>query len=111
MLETIFKEFAERVSYGIDTGVSIEIKDFFEGNENVKQYILEVADGKKYKISVKLKTYNIQEVKKIFSDFLHFVEYSGASFYVRKTNIECIEYFLLSVDNDDQGLYCHLIFR
>jgi len=111
MLDEIFKQLTKSISHEVDTGISIEIKDFFRGNESVNEYKLEVIEEKKYRISVNLKTHSVQEAKKVFSAFLHFVEYSGASFYIRKINTEYIEYLLLSVSNNNNGFYCQVLFK
>ena len=110
MLETMFEQIVKKIPHGVDVGVSIEIKDFFRGNENVSEYALEVIEGKKYRVFVRLKQYSVQEVKKVFSAFLNFVEYSGASFYIRKIKTECIEYLLFSIDNNNHGFYCQVLF-
>lgn len=110
MLDTIFEQITEKISYGTDIGVSIEIKDFFRGCEDVDDFTLEVLEGKRYKISVKLKTYGIQEVTDVFLNFLHFIEYSAATFYTRKVNIDYIEYLLFSVNDDNHGFYCQVLF-
>lgn len=110
MLEELFKQIMNEIDYKVETGLNIEIKDFFRGTENVSEYKLEILEGKKYRILVKLREYNLQEVKRIFSAFLHFVEYSNMSFYVRREKDEGIEYLVLSARADRVGFYCQLLF-
>ncbi len=110
MLQELIQQIAKQIYLITDTGISIEIKDFFSTNESVIQYELEVEQNV-YKITIKLKEHNSREAKKVFSRFLRFIEYSGGSFYIRKSNTESIEYLLVSVSEDNKGFYCQLTFK
>lgn len=110
MLELMFKQVLEQIICRTDPGISVEIRDFFKGADGIKEYKVEVLENERYRVCVRLNKYSLQDVKKIFSAFLHFIEYSGASFYLRKNNVDSIEYLLLSANEDKTGFYCQILF-
>lgn len=109
MTQEIMIQMKDKMNLITDIGISIEIKDFFRGCENVETF--NIKEDMVYKVSIKLNRFSLFESKKIFSSFLHFIEYSSGSFYLRKIYNEEIIYSLLTFDDDFEGFYCELEFK
>lgn len=110
MFWKIIDEISGQLEISIEPGISIEIKDFYEGNKDVNNFNVEIIEEKKYKITVELKKYSLQVVKKIFSSFLNFIQYSDMSFYLRIDKVEEIQYTLITGKENKKGIYCEIIF-
>jgi hypothetical protein len=110
MLDELMTHIKNEIKYGIDLGMKIDINDFFKGCDDVKDYFIEVIEENTYMITTKLKNYKLQEVKKVFSQFLRCMEYSAGSFYTRQNIGETIEYDLYSIKEDMTGFHCKIKF-
>lgn len=111
MIQELMTQMKDKISFETDPGISIEIRDFFRGCENIETFKISVNENMIYIISIKLKTFSLFESKKVFSAFLRFIEYSGGSFYLRKSNNEVIAYSLLTFKENLKGFYCELEFN
>lgn len=110
MFEQLIEELVNKIEFSIDPGIIMEIKDFYKSDQNVKEFNVEIIDNQKYIVYVRLKNYSLQEVKKMFSAFLNFIQYSNVNFYVRTNNDEKIKYTLISAKENLRGFYCEVIF-
>lgn len=110
MLQNLMTQIKDKVNYGTELGLNFDIQHFFVDCEDVNTADISIIDGKSYKVSVKLKEFNMYEAKKVFTGFLHFIEYPAASFYIRSIREEFIGYTLLSFDQDMIGFYCEIEF-
>lgn len=102
--------FKSKVELTIEQGITIEIKECFRNEDNIESFKVQIIEDKTYLISIGLKEYNKQEIKRIFSEFVNFIQYSYATLYVRNDEHNKIKYSLLSVDKDMVGFYCELNF-
>jgi hypothetical protein len=110
MVQELLSQIKDKISYGIDPGISIEIRDYFRGREDIDAFNVGVIDGKSYIISVSPKNFSLNESNRIFLDLMHFIEYSAGSFFIRNKSGDLIKYSLLSFNKDLKGFYCEVEF-
>lgn len=100
---------AGSINCNLEVGLTSEINDLLERELNVEFHKL-VLEGSMFILTIKLKTFNLVEIKKVFSSLVRFIEYTS-TFYVREEKEESIEYFLLSSTSYQKGFLCHVIFK
>ena len=93
-------------------GLSIEMKDFFLGDDFIESFKIEYShDDRSYIISCVVSDLDSVKIKDIFMRFSIFIQYPKFTFYTRsKTNHE-IEYFLISGSDDATCFCCRVTFR
>ncbi|NDI35367.1 hypothetical protein [Chengkuizengella sediminis] len=102
-------DLAKQMDCSIDTGLTTEIQDYLNRQLNIKESLISLEEN--IIIShIKLKKNCLSEVKKIFFDLLHFIEYSSV-FYVREEKGNLIEYTLLSSTIGNKGFLLRITFN
>jgi len=105
-VENISKQFVRK----IDTGVTIDLKDYFEDDELVKDYELKTTEDNKYIATVKLTEFDRFKVKDIFYPLMRFANYK-TTFYTHEEYEDSITYYLLSMNSEsDLGFYLSITF-
>jgi hypothetical protein len=111
LLYTQIYEFTQQFTYIYEPGVTFDINAFFQDAKDIKEYkIYFDKDLNHYMIEVKLEEFNIIMVRKIFSSFLHFMDYPGANIYAMKSAPNNRHYLLASLNKSGQGFYCEIDF-
>lgn len=111
MQQDLLQNIIKQVELITDQGLSIEIKDFYEGEPNVVNYGFSIEDTC-YVIHIKLKCFDLAVVKKLFLSFAAFMQYSEFTFYTLETadTGDSASYHFLSGREDLKAFYCKLIF-
>ncbi|WCR26059.1 hypothetical protein L3476_22665 [Paenibacillus thiaminolyticus] len=109
MDKTLFYTIARTVECQTNPGIKIEIRDYFKELDIITDFSINTFKNSYY-ITVRIRDCNIGEVKRIFHQFLEFIEYSAGTFYIRNSSIDLIEYNLLTFNPDKQGFHCQIKF-
>lgn len=99
MENDFFRLFNEFDSH-IELGMSVEIQAFFEESEDVKSFDFKADQTEKLLINVKLKNFSKQAAKKIFFEFMCFVEYRGINLYICNETKTLIRYLYLTANQN-----------
>lgn len=81
----------------IELGMSKDIQAFFEGRDDIKNYVLKADKSNKILINIKLNSFSKLSAKKLFSDFICFVGYDGINLYIRDSAERQIKYLYLTI--------------
>ncbi|QKE76074.1 hypothetical protein HPK19_25040 (plasmid) [Arthrobacter citreus] len=96
-------ELSKDVNLEYEQGIAIEIVDFFEDEDKVVDTYTKDYKENIYYVNVKMKNFDFQNARKLFSSLVNFIEYSNATFYVCERNFESVQYTLLSKMNSSKG--------
>ncbi len=94
----------------IDSGISIEIKDFFSSDESIESFKVEVVNDKYYDITVKFKDYSYFKAKDEFQSFVTFMQYSYITAYEKEVMNEETKYYFVTASEDKKGFKCLVSF-
>lgn len=104
------REFSKQFHYRNEMGLNIEIKDFLQDYSGVKKYSFTVDENNRYFVKILLENFTVRSAKSIFTSFLHFIEYSGATLYTRQEVQNGIRYVLISLTEDGAGFFMEIEF-
>ncbi|EMS1063502.1 hypothetical protein WKS79_002034 [Providencia stuartii] len=101
-------------------GLYFEISDYFLSIDNIsdlditkdKIHSLTINEtGNKYVIKVNAKGLSEEDIKIVFLNFVHFIEYSYLTIYSKKELGDEIVYELISCLPSNDGFYCEVHFK
>ncbi|NQX64635.1 hypothetical protein HQN90_00705 [Paenibacillus alba] len=102
---------AQGLNCDYEIGIWSEANSFFKNREEIDVYETHYEKNKQlYDIAVKLKKYNLYEVKEVFASFVRFIEYAYFTFYIRTDFEHQIEYVLLSAMKSGKGILIKIKF-
>lgn len=104
------QRFASQFIYKNEEGINAEIAEFLQNQANVTKYNSIIDEDKHYHIKVRLDNFSAKSVKDLFTRFMHFLEYSGGTFYAKKNYQDQIQYLLISVMENGIGFYIEIEF-
>ncbi len=110
MNNSILDNIISSLKCSTDPGISIELKDCLESDDNIAEYRIEITEDQYYRVTAELKEFGVQQAKKSFLNVLHFIEYAGGTFYIRQKDIDCVKYQMVSSTDNNRGFVCHFIF-
>ena len=109
-MNAVIDNISNHFIHKIDQGVTIDLNDFLEANDLVKNYEIRTTEDDKYIVTVELFEFTQSKVKDVFFRLLRFMCYETA-FYTQEINPEDITYYLLSMDlKNNLGFHFSLIF-
>lgn len=111
ILELIINCLKDKISIIKELGLTIEIEEFCRGCKEIKNYKISIVEDLSYEIIINLKESNERVAKRIFTSFIHFIEYSAITFYTKNITRENIEYLLVSANQEMKGFICKVIFK
>ncbi len=110
MNKSVLEIVLKYIQFDLVDGLAIEIRDCLSSLPEVMDFKLGVFDEKKYLVTIKLNSHNIVNIKKVFNDLLHFIEYTS-TLYERKDYEDNVEYLLLSFTPKKTGFVCKILFE
>ena len=93
----------------IEVGMSKDIQAFFEGREDIKDYVLRADELEILLINIKLKTFSKLSAKKLFSEFICFVGYEGINMYICDNTDRQMKYLYLTEIRNLNGVKMEII--
>jgi len=102
-------QLAKQMNCEYEPGLTSEINDFLERQKNISKFDLKYCENH-FTINIKLKGYNLYEVRNVFSELVGFIEYTS-TFYIREEYEDKIEYLLLSSLSNKKAFMCKIIFE
>lgn len=105
--ETILS-LAKKVNCEYEIGIWSETNDFLERQEDILSYKLGYEE-KKFILKIKLREFNLIEIKILFHSLITFLEYSSA-IYCREEKDGLVEYYFLSSLPDKKAFLLNIIF-
>ena len=106
----MIKQTLDTINLILDEGIAADIHAFFRENEGIVSYRYNIKE-KCYNIHVKMKKFDRYAIKKMFHNFIVFMEYSDATFYKRYRTEKKITYYFITVSNDKKGFQCKVYFE
>ena len=97
-------------SYHSDLGINFELTDLLPDIAHAKKTTFRIDENDHYQITVEIENFSMQSAREAFVDLLHFIEYSGATFYTRQMSEDCIKYLLASLTQDGVGFMMEIEF-
>lgn len=107
MIEKMKEEF----EWFIDTGITLEIKVFFDGNSEVESYEMIAPNHEFYEVHVVLHEFNEMKAKQIFLNLVQFIEYPFCTYYEKIITGKTVVYNLLTANDNKKGFQCKVNFR
>jgi hypothetical protein len=99
---------AKQVNLKQQVGIMSEMRSFFEYKEEIKNANLKYG-GYTYKIEIELNQFNISSAKLLFTEFVRFIEYSNATFYVLESSNNLTQFYMLTWAEDNSGIFSKII--
>ncbi|EPI03571.1 hypothetical protein D920_00294 [Enterococcus faecalis 13-SD-W-01] len=93
-----------------ESGIWIEIDSFLEYREDIilEKKVKFLEKEEQYQVSVRLKEYSIRLGNNFFKDLVDFIEYTGATLYMRETFDTEEKYYILSETVEHKGFFLEL---
>jgi hypothetical protein len=108
-MKNYFQKMLQEINYNIVPGLLSEIRDCLKYNDKVHESNLVIIQDKTYSVAIRLKEYNVPNVKNVFSTLVQFIQYTS-TFYVRNDKEKSIEYSLISQSEGGLAFYCRITF-
>jgi hypothetical protein len=109
--ENYLYQMAKKVDLDYEPGISSEIRSLFEYLQNDEKILKKATlkfENETYLVFMEMEEYDRIAAKQIFNSFVQFIEYSYATFYLRKTYDNKVVYWLLSSTEDNKGFLSHI---
>ncbi|CAG9610795.1 hypothetical protein [Pseudoneobacillus rhizosphaerae] len=110
MDKSVLNDLAQGINLEYQIGVLSEIRSFFEHKQ--EHHIIHDASIKfrdnTYIVKMEMNHFNSPAAKTLFTEFVRFIEYPGATFYIIEASNYCVTYYLLSCTNDKKGMFSQI---
>lgn len=112
MIKKLIFEISKLINCEYELGIWSEINSFMEYyEESISDYALNyLKDEQSFYLDIKMKNFTEDEVNDIFKLLVQYIEYSNATFYVREKNLDTIKYYLLSLIDEEKGVFIQINF-
>jgi hypothetical protein len=110
MDKSVLNDLAQGVNLEYQIGVLSEIRSFFEHkleDHSIHDASIKFRDNT-YIVKLEMNHYSTSAAKILFTEFVRFIEYPGATFYLKATSNYCATYYLLSYTNDKEGMFSEI---
>jgi hypothetical protein len=108
MNKGILFELSKTLNTEYEIGVWSEVTDFLDRQDIIESSV-KYNEGQ-YNIMIKLKEFNLNGAKTVFSSLVRFIEYKS-TFYVREDKVNSFEYYLLSSTDSKKAFLFHIVFQ
>jgi hypothetical protein len=107
MNKMILNHLVQELDVAYQVGILSEIRSFCDYKH--EQQVINAVNLKygncTYHVSMKMNQFSFSEAKILFTEFVRFIEYSDATFYVIETSDRSVMYYLLSCTKDKKGIF------
>jgi hypothetical protein len=110
MDKSVLNDLAQGINLEYQIGVLSEIRSFFEHKQEadiIQDASIKFRDNT-YLVKMEMNQYSTSAAKLLFTEFVRFIEYPGATFYLIEASNYCVTYYLLSCTNDKEGMFSQI---
>lgn len=96
--------------FEVELGIKIELRDFFEGAENIETYNITIVNEEQYTINIKLREFSFNKAKESFYCLMNFIQYSYLNLFAFEKESQKLEVIYYSINSHHQGISLKLIY-
>lgn len=111
MDKSVLNGLAQGINLEYQIGVLSEIRSFFEHKQ--EDHIIHDASIKfrdnTYIVKMEMNLFSTSAAKILFTEFVRFIEYPSATFYLIEASNKSVTYYLLSCTYDKKGMFSQIM--